>query len=223
MAAGAPELLAGYPQAPQSAQTPVRVPLLAVCHRAGYFWDWISANWSQFFGESLAGWGRKRHLLAGAGSRLLNALSFSCSATVLQVQPRRVPTQTLLGQSHAHLPRCGLAAPGLPLLRPQNLQSRLRWSYGRHFCELPFTAGSREVRWGMGEVLSGGWEPCRAHPGQASFHHPRRVPGCCQSLIPCSITFRKSQRRASSSCTPALTTPPEWIPGRSSGRRWQPR
>lgn len=129
-AAGAPELLAGYPQAPQSAQTPVRVPLLAVCHRAGYFWDWISANWSQFFGESLAGWGRKRHLLAGAGSRLLNALSFSCSATVLQVQPRRVPTQTLLGQSHAHLPRCGLAAPGLPLLRPQNLQPRLRWSHG---------------------------------------------------------------------------------------------
>uniref|UniRef100_A0A8B9ZUB7 Uncharacterized protein n=1 Tax=Anas zonorhyncha TaxID=75864 RepID=A0A8B9ZUB7_9AVES len=47
-------------------------------------------------------------------------------------------------------------------------------------------------------------------------------PAASTSLEPW-MTFLKSQRRASSSYTPALTTPPEWIPGRSSGRRWQPR
>lgn len=42
-----------------AAQTCVFVSSLAVCHCAGYFWDWISANWSQFSGESLSGGGRR--------------------------------------------------------------------------------------------------------------------------------------------------------------------
>lgn len=51
-----------------AAQTHVFVSSRAVCHCAGYFWDWISANRSQFFGESLAGGGRKGRLLTGAES-----------------------------------------------------------------------------------------------------------------------------------------------------------
>jgi len=36
----------------------------------------------------------------------------------------------------------------------------------------------------------------------------------------CNVFLRKFQRRASSSCMRVLTTPLEWIPGRSNGRSW---
>lgn len=38
----------------------------------------------------------------------------------------------------------------------------------------------------------------------------------------CNVFLRKFQRRASSSCMRVLTTPLEWIPGRSNGRSWHP-
>ena len=78
-----------------AAQTHVFISSLAVCHCAGYFWDWISASWSQLFGESMAGRGRKEHLLTRAESlgfsnclnlfNLFERSVFLCSATVLQV------------------------------------------------------------------------------------------------------------------------------------------
>lgn len=79
-----------------AAQTHVLVSSLAVCHCAGYFWDWISANWSQLFGESLPGGGRKGCVLTRVESlgfsnclNLFNVFEhciLSLSATVLQVQ-----------------------------------------------------------------------------------------------------------------------------------------
>jgi len=51
-----------------AAQTHVCVSSLAVCHGAGHFWDWVSASWSQLFGESLSSGGRKGHLFTRAES-----------------------------------------------------------------------------------------------------------------------------------------------------------
>lgn len=71
-----------------AAQTRVFVSSLAVCHCAGYFWDWISANWSQLFGKSMAGGGMKGHILTGAESlgfsNCLNLLNlFECFVFLL--------------------------------------------------------------------------------------------------------------------------------------------